>query len=100
MPETKERPEFLTEEHLDFLYNLRASGKINMFGAAPVLQQAFPDELTMPQARKVHVWWMENFDQERGENASAMFSSQDDSDDEDDDEDDFLDDEDLDEDED
>jgi hypothetical protein len=34
-PEEEPRPEFLTDEHFQFLDELRESGEINMFGAAP-----------------------------------------------------------------
>jgi hypothetical protein len=72
--ETSERPEFLTEEHLDFLYELRASGKCNMFESPVHLRTSFP-ELSKSDSYKVFSWWSENFDQERAESASSMYSS-------------------------
>ena len=42
-----------------FLDSLRESGAINMWGAAPVLAEAFG--LTKPQAREVTAAWMKTF---------------------------------------
>ena len=56
-----ERPEIVRDEHLDFLDQLRESGVTNMFGAAPHLQDAFPDELNKQDARQVLLYWMETF---------------------------------------
>jgi len=55
-----ERPEFVTEEHLDFLDDLRESGATNMFGARPFVEEQFP-ELERGQASKVVVYWMGSF---------------------------------------
>lgn len=55
-----ERPDYLEDEHLEYLDVLRASGATNMFGAAPYLQEAFGLDRT--EARKVLVYWMETFD--------------------------------------
>jgi len=46
MASSIERPEFVTDEHLDFLDDLRAS---------------YP-ELTKPQAKKALVYWMHTFE--------------------------------------
>lgn len=43
-----------------FLENLRESGAINMFGAAPYLEKAFG--LTRAEARKVVANWMDCYD--------------------------------------
>jgi len=51
---------------LQFLDALRDSGAVNMFGAAPYLQEAFP-ELTRGQARKMLFHWMDTFSERRGE---------------------------------
>ena len=53
------RPEFVTDEHLQFLDQLRESGEINMFGAAPYIAEFF--DLPMQQARKVLTYWMQTF---------------------------------------
>lgn len=50
----------LTQEYREFLNDLRRSGEVNMFGAAPVLATTFG--LTKPQARKVLSLWMTSFD--------------------------------------
>ncbi len=54
------KPECVTEDHLEFLDDLRESGVTNMFGATPYVQEAFP-ELRPGQARKVLTYWMETF---------------------------------------
>ena len=38
-----DRPEFCTDEQLEFLDNLREDGRINMFGAGFLLDAAFPE---------------------------------------------------------
>jgi hypothetical protein len=43
-----------------YLDNLRKSGRINMFGAAPYLQQQFG--LSRKEARIVLVSWMEQYE--------------------------------------
>ncbi len=55
-----ERPEFVTDEHLEYLDELRESGVTNMFGARPYLLRDFP-ELSQEQARKILLFWMETF---------------------------------------
>jgi len=45
-----------------FLDNLRESGKINMFGAAPYLADAF--DLERREAIAISAAWMETFDRE------------------------------------
>ena len=49
-----------TQEHFDFLDELRESGITNMFGAAPFLQDEFPD-LSKSDARDVLMAWMDSF---------------------------------------
>jgi hypothetical protein len=58
-PEEEPRPEFVTDEHLEFLDELRESGEINMFGAAPYLSDIF--DLSSQDARKVLTYWMQTF---------------------------------------
>jgi hypothetical protein len=55
-----DKPEFVTDKHLEFLDELRESGDVNMFGARPYLQSAFP-ELKGEQAAKVLTYWMKSF---------------------------------------
>jgi hypothetical protein len=55
-----EKPEYLTEEHLLYLDQLRESGVTNMFGAVPYILMEFAD-LTEKQATRVLIYWMETF---------------------------------------
>jgi len=57
--EEEARPEFVTDEHLQFLDELRESGEINMFGAAPYLSNIF--DLSEQEARKALTYWMQTF---------------------------------------
>lgn len=59
-----ERPVMLTEEHLEYLDDLRESGVTNMFGATPHLQEEFP-ELTYQDAKAILVYWMKTFSERR-----------------------------------
>jgi hypothetical protein len=56
------RPEFVTDEHLEYLDHLRESGVTNMFGACPYVQRRFgmPDK----EARKILSYWMDTFGNE------------------------------------
>ena len=53
-----EKPDSLTEDHLEYLDELRESGATNMFGATPYLMDEFPD-LDKQQARSVLLYWMD-----------------------------------------
>jgi len=53
------RPNFVTEEHLEYLDDLRESGVTNMFGASPYLAEEF--WLDKREARKVLSYWMNTF---------------------------------------
>ncbi len=55
----KGRPDFVDDEHLEFLDTLRESGVTNMFGAGPYLQEEFG--LTRRQASDVLLYWMRTF---------------------------------------
>jgi len=60
MSESKiERPEVVTEAHLEYLDELRESGITNMLGAAPYVQEAFG--MSMCAAKEVHLYWMQSF---------------------------------------
>ena len=50
------------QEYFDFLTDLRDSGAINMFGAAPCLSAEFG--LDKQEARQVLLAWMESCDKE------------------------------------
>lgn len=54
------RPDFILDEHLDYLDALRESGGVNMFGARPYLMGEFPD-LTRKEANAVMSYWMQTF---------------------------------------
>jgi len=56
----EERPDFITDEHLEFLDDLRESGAPNMFGARPYLIAEFP-ELQPKQAGEILSYWMKTF---------------------------------------
>ena len=56
---TNEKPEFVTDEHLEFLDDLRESGATNMFGARPYLQQAFG--FNSEDSLKALRFWMDTF---------------------------------------
>ena len=49
----------ITEQHRDFLNDLRDSGVTNMFGAAPYLQKEFG--IDQKSAREVLANWMQSF---------------------------------------
>lgn len=50
---------YTKETYYNFLDNLRESGQINMFGAAPVLQEVYG--LTRLEAREIVLNWMEDY---------------------------------------
>lgn len=55
----KEKPAFVTDEHLNYLDKLQYSGETNMFGAAPFIERAF--SLPIKEARQILSYWMETF---------------------------------------
>lgn len=55
-----ERPDFITEEHLEYLDELRESGATNMFGARPYVQRRFK-KLKGDQAKDILLYWMRTF---------------------------------------
>ena len=59
MKETEERPEFVTDEHLEYLDELRESGVTNMYGAGAYIERDF--ELSQDESRKVVTYWMHTF---------------------------------------
>ena len=60
MSESKiERPEVVTEAHLEYLDELRESGVTNMLGAAPFVREAF--DLSTEDSKTVHLYWMQSF---------------------------------------
>ena len=59
-----DRPDFVKEEHLTYLDNLRESGVTNMFGAGKYIENSFP-ELSRQQAKMVLMYWMQTFGKRR-----------------------------------
>ena len=59
MSDTKERPEFATDEVLEYLDELRESGVTNMYGAAPYVEAEF--DMTIKDARAVLTYWRHTF---------------------------------------
>jgi len=53
------RPKFVTDEHLEYLDDLRESGETNMFGAGLYLVDEF--EMDKRTAREVLSYWMSTF---------------------------------------
>lgn len=58
------RPEICTEEHLEYLDNLRESGVTNMFGAPAYLRDAFP-KLSKTDSYTIFKYWTQTFTQRR-----------------------------------
>lgn len=54
------RPDYVKEEHLVYLDDLRESGITNMFGATPYLVHTFG--LDKEIAKKILRYWMDNFE--------------------------------------
>ena len=57
-----ERPPIVTDEHLEYLDDLRESGRTNMLGAAPYLLDEFTS-LDKSDAKEVLLYWMDSFDE-------------------------------------
>lgn len=55
-----DRPEYLIEEHLEYLDGLRDSGVVNMLGGAPYLRDTYPS-LSRNESRSIVVYWMRTF---------------------------------------
>lgn len=53
------RPASVSDEHLEYLDNLRDSGETNMFGARPYLQREFG--LEKKEAGEVLSYWMQTY---------------------------------------
>lgn len=64
-----ERPVVVTDEMLEYLDELRESGAINMFGAAPYVQREFG--LSITDARAVLSYWMRTFSERHADDEPA-----------------------------
>jgi len=66
------RPDYLIEEHLIFLDELRESEVTNMYGASPWLRDEFP-ELSRKESHEIVAYWMKTF-AERHKNVSKSIN--------------------------
>ena len=57
------RPDYVRDEHLEYLNGLRKSGVTNMLDAVPYLRTVFPT-LSKFKATRVLTYWMKTFKQE------------------------------------
>ncbi len=55
------KPEIVTDKHLNYLDALRESGITNMFGAGPYIRKRFA--LTTEESHEVLSYWMSSFDE-------------------------------------
>lgn len=55
------RPNYITNEHLEFLDELRESGVTNMYGATPFLREEF--DIEDERAGDILIYWMKSFGQ-------------------------------------
>ena len=60
-----EKPESVTQGHLEYLDSMRESGKINMYGAGPYLLRDFG--VSRKEAREILDFWMKSFAVRHGE---------------------------------
>lgn len=61
-----DKPEFVRDEHLGYLDDLRESGVTNMFGAIRYLQIEYP-ELNKRESGDVLLYWMRTFSERHGD---------------------------------
>lgn len=54
-----EENKILTQEHKDYLIELRDSGETNMWAAAPYIEQQF--DVTRQKANRILVEWIQSF---------------------------------------
>lgn len=57
-----DRPAIVTDEHLQFLDELRKSGVTNMFGAVPYLMERFT--VGRYEAKDILSYWVKTYGQE------------------------------------
>jgi len=63
---TKVKPEIVTEEHLEYLDDLRESGETNVYGAPAYLEDDFG--VTRREARDITSYWMSTFEERQNGN--------------------------------
>ncbi len=69
-----ERPEIVTDEHLEYLDELRESGDTNMYGAGSYLEREFPELIggrSFHSSRKTLLilkYWMDSFTERHTKN--------------------------------
>ena len=68
MKEQIEKPEIVTEEHLDYLDDLRESGITNMFGAGGYMQREFG--VSREDANTILSYWMKTFGERQAKNSA------------------------------
>ncbi len=61
-----ERPDFVTDEHLIYLDDLRESGVVNMFSAGNYLRDEF--DISQPEASAILGYWMGSFSERHAGN--------------------------------
>jgi len=59
MTDQVNRPDFVTDDHLEYLDALRESGATNMFGATPYVESTFG--MSRKEAMAVLMYWMNTF---------------------------------------
>jgi hypothetical protein len=59
MTEILERPAIVTDEHVEYLDELRESGVTNMYGAGPYLVEAFG--VSRQESHAILGYWMRTF---------------------------------------
>ncbi len=57
--EVIEQPDYVKQDHLEYLDDLRESGITNMFGASPYLADEF--DLDIEVSRQILSYWMKTF---------------------------------------
>lgn len=59
------KPDYLTEDHLVFLDDLRESGEINMYGASAYVETEF--SVSNHEAHQITLYWMQTFEERHPE---------------------------------
>ena len=68
METTIEKPEGLTEDHLEYLDELRGTGRTNMLGAGVYLEGRFG--IDYPTAKAFLAYWMKTYRERHKEEAT------------------------------